>query len=77
MFETAACKIGDQPCIDDYLHITGNTSTLTFQQVHSMIQTCATTLQHHYHLAPNECVAMFSENSYKWLVADQAIMTVR
>ena len=51
-------------------------SEYSYRDIHEMIEKCAAALQNECGVQRSECIGMFSENSYKWLIMDQAIMKV-
>ena len=71
IWESLASIIPDKSMLVDPVH--GDTVDLTFSQCNNLITIGAAGLQK-MGLMPDECVSIFAENSYKWFVADQAIM---
>jgi long-subunit acyl-CoA synthetase (AMP-forming) len=53
----------------------GNEVVLNYGQFRTLVTTLAAAFQK-LGLKASECVSIFSENSYKWLVVDQAVMKV-
>jgi long-chain acyl-CoA synthetase len=68
----AAERYGDRPAMVD-TH-TPPTATLTYRQLWQGIQAFAAGLQS-LGVAPRSTVALFADNSHRWLMADQGIMT--
>jgi non-ribosomal peptide synthetase component F len=71
IWESLASIIPDKSMLVDPVH--GDAVDLTFGQCNNLITIGAAGLQK-MGLMPDECVSIFAENSYKWFVADQAIM---
>ena len=75
IWETLAKVIPNETMFIDEIHSGSN--NLTFQQVNQEINNIAVTLQSQsYRLIAGECVSIFSENSYRWFVMEQAVMKV-
>ena len=64
-------KHPNAPMLCDPIH--GDTVDLTFGQFHELVTTAAAALQK-LGIKAGDCVSLFSENSHRWLIADQAIM---
>ena len=71
IWESLANIIPDKSMLVDPVH--GDKVDLTFKQCNDLITTGAAAMQK-LGLLPDECVSIFAENSYKWFIADQAIM---
>jgi AMP-binding enzyme len=71
IWESLANVIPDKSMLVDPVH--GDKVDLTFSQCNTLITTGAAAMQK-LGVLPDECVSIFAENSYKWLIADQAIM---
>jgi len=71
IWDSMAEIIPNKTMLVDTIH--GDKIDLTFKQCNNLITTGSAAMQK-LGLLPNECVSMFSENSYKWFIADQAIM---
>ena len=71
IWESLADVIPNKSMLVDPVH--GDKVDLTFSQCNNLITTGAAAMQK-LGLLPDECVSIFAENSYKWLIADQAIM---
>lgn len=71
IWESLAKIIPEKSMLVDPVH--GEKVDLTFLQCNNLITTGAAALQS-LGLLPDECVSIFAENSYKWFIADQAIM---
>lgn len=71
IWESLANVIPDKSMLVDPVH--GDKVDLTFSQCNNLITTGAAAMQR-LGVLPDECVSIFAENSYKWLIADQAIM---
>ena len=71
IWDSLAKIIPDNSMLVDPVH--GDKVDLTFAQCNNLITTGAAALQK-LGLLPDECVSIFSENSYKWFIADQAVM---
>ena len=71
IWESMAKIIPDKVMLVDPVH--GDRVDLTYAQGNNLITTGAAAMQK-LGLQPDECVSIFSENSYKWLIADQAVM---
>jgi len=59
------------PMLCDPIH--GDTVDLTFGQFYELVTTAAAALQK-LGIHAGDCISLFSENSHRWLIADQAIM---
>lgn len=71
VWDSLAEIIPDNIMLVDPIH--GDKIDLTFKQCNNLITTGSAAMQK-LGLLPNECVSIFSENSYRWFIADQAIM---
>ena len=71
IWESLASIIPDKSMLVDPVH--GDKVDLSFKQCNDLITTGAAAMQK-LGLLPDECVSIFAENSYKWFIADQAIM---
>jgi non-ribosomal peptide synthetase component F len=71
IWESLANVIPDKSMLVDPVH--GDKVDLTFSQCNNLITTGAAAMQK-LGVLPDECVSIFAENSYKWFIADQAIM---
>lgn len=71
IWESLASIIPDKSMLVDPVH--GDKVDLTFKQCNDLITTGAAAMQK-LGLPSDECVSIFAENSYKWFIADQAIM---
>jgi hypothetical protein len=73
IWDSLSETIPNKSMLVDTIH--GDKIDLTFKQCNNLITTGSAAMQK-LGLLPNECVSIFSENSYKWLIADQAVMKV-
>lgn len=71
IWESLASIVPNKSMLVDPVH--GDKVDLTFAQCNNLITTGAAAMQK-LGLLPDECVSIFAENSYKWFVADQAVM---
>ena len=71
IWESLANIVPNQSMLVDPVH--GDKVDLTFAQCNNLITTGAAAMQK-LGLLPDECVSIFAENSYKWFIADQAVM---
>ncbi|MDA0865124.1 MAG: long-chain fatty acid--CoA ligase [Cyanobacteria bacterium] len=72
IWSLAAERYGDRPAMVDS-HNTPN-ATLTYRQLWQSIQDFAAGLQA-LGVEPRSSIALFSDNSHRWFIADQGIMT--
>ncbi|HEY9737757.1 MAG TPA: long-chain fatty acid--CoA ligase [Trichocoleus sp.] len=72
IWPTAAQRFGDRVAMDDP-HGTPK-ATLTYRELCDRIQTFASGLQA-LGVEPRDHVALFADNSHRWFIADQGIMT--
>lgn len=73
LFDCTARLVPNQRMVIDPIH--GESVELSYSQFSVLANAGAISLQE-LGLKANDCVSMFSENSYKWLVMDQAVMKV-
>ncbi|GJD06970.1 Long-chain-fatty-acid--[acyl-carrier-protein] ligase AEE15, chloroplastic [Galdieria sulphuraria] len=73
MWKDLAEKEGNRVAIVDQHN--GQATKLTFLELHRSIQACAVALKR-IGLKKGNKVCLISENSYRWLVLDQAVMTI-
>ena len=71
IWESLANIVPNRSMLVDPVH--GDKVDLTFAQCNNLITTGAAAMQK-LGLLPDECVSIFAENSYKWFIADQAVM---
>ena len=71
IWEELQRKHPNAPMLCDPIH--GDTVNLTFGQFYELVTTAAAALQK-LGIKSGDCVSLFSENSHRWLIADQAIM---
>lgn len=71
IWDSLSETIPNKSMLVDTIH--GDKIDLSFKQCNNLITTGSAAMQK-LGLLPNECVSIFSENSYKWLIADQAVM---
>jgi long-chain acyl-CoA synthetase len=71
IWESLAGIIPNKTMLSDPVH--GDKVDLTFSECNNLITTASAAMQK-MNLLPGDCVSIFAENSYKWLIIDQAVM---
>eukprot|EP00850_Spirogloea_muscicola_P003928 SM000016S01916 [mRNA] locus=s16:540320:545600:- [translate_table: standard] len=71
MWRTLADKFGDSVALSDHHH--EPPADITYRQLEATISDFAEGLAV-FGLAPGQTAALFSDNSYRWMVADQGVM---
>lgn len=71
IWETLAATIPNKSMLVDPIH--EGSVDLTFQQANDLLTKGAVALQK-FGISSGDCVSIFSENSHKWFVAEQAVM---
>ena len=73
IWSTLARSIPDQTMLIDVISQPNEKKSITYSEAHSTITTLAAAFQK-LGMFSGDCVSLFSENSHRWLMVDQAIM---